>query len=98
VCNSFEGFSTMHRGMLFLLSPRVRSILFRRSQPIAGKPPSLCVGEADHGFVYLYRSTLMHPLGKGEGWECCTTLDGRVQTISSELLAGNSSGSPCPVR
>jgi hypothetical protein len=71
-------------------------VLFCQSQPVAGKPSSHCVREADHGFAHLYRSTLTHPLGKEEGWKRCTTLDGRVSTISGELLAGDSSGSPCP--
>jgi hypothetical protein len=98
VCDSFEGFSTLYHGTLFLLSAEVRLILFHRSQLIAGKPLSLCAREADQGFARLYRSTLTHPLGKEEGWEHRTTLDGRVPTISSELSAWNSSGSPCPVR
>jgi hypothetical protein len=62
------------------------------------KPPSLCTCEVDQGLVCPYRSTLTHPLGKEEGWECRTILNGRVPTISDELLAGDSSGSPCPVR
>jgi hypothetical protein len=98
VCDSFEGFSTLYHGTLFLLSAEVHLILFRRSQLIAGKPPSLCAHEANQGFARLYCSTLMHPLGKEEGWEHRTTLDGRVPTISSELLVRNSSGSPCPIR
>jgi hypothetical protein len=54
--------------------------------------------EGDHGFARLYCSTLTHPLGKEEGWERRTTLDGRVLMASGELIAGDSSGSPCPVR
>jgi hypothetical protein len=49
-------------------------------------------------FARHYHSTLMHPLGKEEGQECRTTLDERVLTIPGELLAENSSGSPCPFR
>jgi hypothetical protein len=55
------------------------------------------VQKAGYGFVRLYLSTLTHPLGKEEGWEHRTTLDGRVSMILGELLAGNSGGSPCPV-
>jgi hypothetical protein len=62
------------------------------------KPPRLCTREVDQGLVCLYRSTLVHPLGKEEGWERRTTLNGRVSMISDELLAGDSSGSPCPIR
>jgi hypothetical protein len=76
VCDSFEGFSMLYRGTLVLLSHEVHLVLFRRRQPVAGQPPSLCVSEADHGFARLYRSTLTHPLGKEEEWERRTTLDG----------------------
>jgi hypothetical protein len=62
------------------------------------EPPSLCMREVDQGLVCFYRSTLAHPLSKEEGWERCTTLDGRVPTIFDELLAGDLSGSLCPIR
>jgi hypothetical protein len=42
--------------------------------------------------------TFTHPLGKEEGWERRTSLDGRVLTIFGELLAGDSSGSLCPIQ
>jgi hypothetical protein len=91
----------LRRGTLFcfvLLGPEVRLVLFLRSRLVVAKPPSLCISEADHGFAHLYCSTLTHLLGKEEGRECRTTLDGRVPTTPGELLAGNSSGSSCSVR
>jgi hypothetical protein len=65
----------LYHGLLFLLSSEVRLIPFCRSQPIAGKSPSLCVGGANYGFAHLYCSSLTHLLGKVEGWERRTTLD-----------------------
>jgi hypothetical protein len=63
-----------------------------------GQAPEPRAREVGQGPVRLNRTTPTHPLAKEEWQERRTTLDGRVSSIPGELLVGNSSGSPCPVR
>jgi hypothetical protein len=60
VCDSFEGFSMLHRGTLILSVLEARLVPFHQSQLVAGKPPSLCTSE---GIAHLCHSTPAHPLG-----------------------------------
>jgi hypothetical protein len=98
VCDSFEGFSMLCRGTLLCLSPRGAFGPLSLRLACCGQAPEPRACEVDQGPARLSRTTLMHSLGKEERRERRTTLDGRVPSIPGELLAGNSSGSPCPIR
>jgi hypothetical protein len=64
------------------------------------QPPSLCTGREDgQGLTRLFSYAPSSPFRKEEGGES-TMLpsEGAEHGVSSELLTGDPSGCPCPVR
>jgi hypothetical protein len=72
---------------------------FSRSQ-VRGQPSSLCTErEDDQGLSRLLLYAPSSPFRKEEGGESATLpSEGTDHGVSGELLTGDPSGSPCPVR
>jgi hypothetical protein len=95
--DSSEVFSALYRGML--LHRDVFCPLSFEVSAFCGRVPEPRAHEVDQSLARLFSFDPHAPsLEKRRGGERRTTLVGRVPTVSGELLAGNSSGSPCSIR
>jgi hypothetical protein len=63
------------------------------------QPPSLCTGREDgQGLTRLFSYAPSSPFHKEEGESAMLPSEGAKHGVSGELLTGDPSGRPCPVR